>query len=624
MSVAPGRDGRVLLRCFAGCEFDAIVAALGLEKAEFAPPREKSRSRRAEIVTTYPYRDEAGALLFEVLRYSPKSFRQRRPDGRGGWVWNLDGVRRVPYRLPELVDAVRDGRTIFLVEGEKDADALVKLGEAATTFPGGAGKWRPEYAAYFAGAAEVVVVADADEPGRKHARTVFDGLRAVVEHVVLAEPAAGKDASDHLLAGKALDDLEVDDEARRPPDEAGAELLDDVAAFIRRYVAFPSDAAADAVALWVAHTWTFDRFDSTPRLAILSPVKGSGKTRLIEVLGLLVRDPLHTVNATAPVIFRLVDERAPTLLFDETDAIFGPTAASAHEELRALLNAGHRRGAYALRIVGEGASMVPKEFQAFAPAALAGLGSLPDTILHRSVVLHMRRRAPDEIVEPFRFARARAAADPLRDRLAAWAARHGDALEGLDPVLPDGVVDRPADVWAPLVAIADLAGGAWPDRARAACVELVADASEADASLGVRLLADIRTVMDGQDRVRSADLAAALAALEDAPWGDLRGKPLDARGLAWRLAPFGIRPHLMRFSDGPSRGYDASDFLDAWARYLPRNGCGNGAIRYTPSLADANVPSDLGCNDVTLVTAPGGQGGHGARALFEPLEEAAP
>ena len=183
----------------------------------------------------------------------------------------------------------------------------------------------------------------------------------------------------------------------------GAAALDDARAFIARFCALPVEHAYTAVTLWAAHAWALDAFDSTPRLAFLSPEPGSGKTRALEILTLLVPWPMHAVNATPAALFRSVADPASrrTILFDEIDTIFGPKAKE-HEELRGLLNAGHRRSGVAYRCVGEGTRQEVVAFPAYAGVALAGLGQLPDTILTRAVVIRMRRRAPHEHIEPFR------------------------------------------------------------------------------------------------------------------------------------------------------------------------------------------------------------------------------
>jgi hypothetical protein len=155
--------------------------------------------------------DENGVLLFEVVRYDPKGFRQRRPDGHGGWIWKLGDTRRVLYQLPQVRHAVTTGDVIYIPEGERDVHALEKVGVVATCNPGGAGKWRPEYTAALAGAYRVVIVRDRDAPGRAHTQQVRDSLVGHVGEVIVVEPVVGKDAADHLGAGRTVEEFEIID-----------------------------------------------------------------------------------------------------------------------------------------------------------------------------------------------------------------------------------------------------------------------------------------------------------------------------------------------------------------------------------------------------------------------------
>jgi hypothetical protein len=267
----------------------------------------------------------------------------------------------------------------------------------------------------------------------------------------------------------------------------------------------------------------------------------------------------------------------PTVLFDEVDAVYGPKAGG-NEELRGWLNAGHRHSGTIPRCVGESGNITVTQFPAFCAVALAGLGSLPDTILTRSVIIRMRRRAPNEKVEPFRERLHTAEGNALRDKLEAWADGVREQVANAWPEMPAGVVDRPSDVWEPLIAVADAAGGDWPERARAACVELVTAAKRSDkGSVGIRLLIDLRDhVFDGADRMPTVSILAALTAMDDAPWGDMNGKPLSARALARWLGDYVtatndpiVARNMKTAAGGVLKGYYAEDLHDAWARYCP-------------------------------------------------------
>lgn len=349
-----------------------------------------------------------------------------------------------------------------------------------------------------------------------------------------------------------------------------ADTLDAVHQFLGAFVAYPSAEARDAHVLWIAHTHCMDAWESTPRLAFLSPEPGSGKTRALELTELLVPRPVEAVNVTPAYLFRKVaaEEGRPTILFDEIDTVFGPKAKD-NEEIRGLLNAGHRRGAVAGRCVVKGKIIETEEIPAYCALALAGLGGLPDTILTRSIVIRMRRRGPAEKVEPYRRRVHGSAGDQLRDQLRQWAPRAEPILTASWPAMPAGIFDRDADVWEPLLAVADMAGGDWPDRARVAAVALVADTKRNTPSLGVRLLADLRTVFGFEDQLPTERILDALHKLDESPWGDLRGKPLDARGLAQRLRPYEVKPTTIRTALSTPKGYRRTDLVDAWNRYLP-------------------------------------------------------
>lgn len=208
LSVGVADDGTVLLRCHAGCAIEAVVEALGLTMRDLFPqPDRGSRSQR-RIAAAYDYRDAAGKLSYQVVRYEPKGFAARRPDGQGGWIWNLQGVERVLYRLPELLAADPD-EPVLVPEGEKDVDRLRAVGFIATTNPGGAGKWRPEYGEPLRGR-RVLPLPDNDKPGREHARDVQTQVHGVAAGAWIVElpglPPKG-DVSDWFDAGGTADEL---------------------------------------------------------------------------------------------------------------------------------------------------------------------------------------------------------------------------------------------------------------------------------------------------------------------------------------------------------------------------------------------------------------------------------
>ena len=343
--------------------------------------------------------------------------------------------------------------------------------------------------------------------------------------------------------------------------------LDRVERCIRRYVVLARDEAYVAVTLWVAHTHAMDVADATPYLAIVSSEKQSGKTRLLEVLHPLVRacdGPI--ITPTASTIYRSLDA-APgaTLLLDELDAIF-KDRGDRYEEKRGVINAGHRRGATVPRNVpGPKNTWTVKRFPVFGPKALAGIGKLPDTIADRSIPIRMVRKKASEPVEKFRL---RSSGDEARATAAALRASLGVTPIATTAELPLGLTDRQEDGWEPLIAIAVAAGDDWPARARTAAVLLHASRA-GDESLGLRLLADIRDVLDGRaaDRISTVALIEALRADEEGPWASERF-PLTPHRLATLLAPYEISSKQMRIGERNVKGFAHAMFRDSWERFL--------------------------------------------------------
>jgi len=222
LTISDGDGGRILLHCHAGCPTDSICAAVGLKMADLFPARDSRNGNGSRLVAAYDYLDESGNVLFQVCRFDPKDFRQRRPDvtALDGWTWKTTGVRRVLYRLPELLAAVAGGRPIFVAEGEKDVDSLINAGFAATCNPGGAGKWLDGYTEALRGA-DAIIVADKDRAGREHAQLVAAKLHGVAKSVrVMEVPDINgrpvKDAADFFAAGG--QPAELDELAQAAPE----------------------------------------------------------------------------------------------------------------------------------------------------------------------------------------------------------------------------------------------------------------------------------------------------------------------------------------------------------------------------------------------------------------------
>jgi Protein of unknown function (DUF3631)/VirE N-terminal domain len=373
-----------------------------------------------------------------------------------------------------------------------------------------------------------------------------------------------------------------------PETVAGAAVLDEVAKTVSSYLALP-DGAAEAIALWIMHAHAYEAFIHSPRLNFRSPVKGCGKTLALDVLSVLTPRSLRTESITPAVLFRLVEGQKPTLLLDETD-----TYLKEADELRGLLNAGHKRGAVALRCEGE--SNTVRAFKAFAPAALAGIRELPGTLHDRSIVVELVRAKRGEIRKRFDSRRTDKETE-LRRKCARWVIDNIQGLKDCDPKLPETAFNRLADNWRPLFAIAQVIGADWPKRASEAFAKLTS-AFDLDAQgVSTTLLADIAAVFnkEGTDKLPSAKLADALAAIEGRPWAEWgrQRKPISPNQLANQLHPFGISPQVIRIGNETPRGYLIEQFLEQFERYLPKH-----------PLSDRNSATMLGETPVSEAQHP--------------------
>ena len=367
----------------------------------------------------------------------------------------------------------------------------------------------------------------------------------------------------------------------------GADLLGLLHGKLARYVVLPSPEAADAIVLWIAATHAVPAWNCAPRLDITSPVKRCGKSRLLDIIEATCYGPLITVNISAAALVRSIGDDPPTLLLDEADTVFGPKAADNHEDLRGILNAGHARNRPYIR--WDVTTRATENCPTFSMAALAGIGALPDTITDRAVVIAMRRRAPGEVVSRYRDRRD---GDPLRElgeRLGTWVRAHLEELRDAEPDMP--VEDRAADTWEPLIAIADLAGGDWPSRARRAAVALTAE-DDTDTSLAARLLTDLRDVFGDADAMHGDAILTALHKIAEAPWEDYFGHPLNARDLARLLKPYGVRSLGVKIGGVTKKGYRREHLHDPWTRYLPP-GPGGSVTSATSVTAQVSEPGEV-------------------------------
>ena len=388
------------------------------------------------------------------------------------------------------------------------------------------------------------------------------GIRAPARMVDAALPKSAPTKAEDDSQGQRLT---LEDPEPWPEAVDGRSLLAELVHILSRHLAIPGGGAT-AIALWILHAHTHESAAVSPLLAVTSPVKRCGKSTLLTLLGALVPRPLPASNITPAALFRSVERWRPTLLVDEADAFL-----TEKEELRGVLNSGHHRpGAFVVRTVGD--DHEAKTFSTWAAKAVALIGKLPATLMDRSIEIAMRRRGPGEEVERVRLDRL-GELEPLRRRAWTWARAHLAELRTPDPGIPSGLHDRAADNWRHMLAIADLVGEPWPERARRAAL-ILSGASEEEEAATI-LLEDIRGIFqqEGRERLTSFEVVQALIRREDRPWPEWRrGQPLSVRGLARLLKPYGIHPKPMDWAGvhpKGTRGYRIENFAEAWERYLP-------------------------------------------------------
>jgi hypothetical protein len=337
----------------------------------------------------------------------------------------------------------------------------------------------------------------------------------------------------------------------------GQALLTDLAALFKRFVVLPP-FAEDALALWTLHTYAFNLRDVTAYLGIESPEKRCGKTTLLGLLSRLVHRPVVAANISPPAFFRVIEEIQPTLIIDEAD-----TFVRGNDKLRGILNAGYSRAtAFVVRVGPQRASeeMAPlRTFSCWCPKAMAAIGRLPETLADRCILIAMQRKTTAEQCDRLRHLDSTA----FRRKAARFILDHHDAIAQAKPELPPGINDRAADIWEPLFALADLAGGEWPQKARHAALQLTDRAQETSPIAGLFLAISAVFAKKQTDQLYSSTLVDGLNALPHHLWRSItKGQDLSERLLAQLLRPYSIAPGVLKINDHRGRGYKHDDFLE--------------------------------------------------------------
>ena len=391
------------------------------------------------------------------------------------------------------------------------------------------------------------------------------GVSAPGKWVKSAFPSRRSDSKDDKQQGQCIIPKDPDP---WPDPVDGRRLLDEIVEILNRFLVLP-EGAAETMALWVLFTYVHDAGQISPYLAFQSPEKRCGKTLTLDIMDMLVLRPLNSSNATPAAIFRTIEAYRPTLLLDEVETFI----KDRNSDLTGILNAGHRKSKAAiLRTVGD--NHEPRSFSVWAAKAFALIGKLPATLQDRSLVIRMKRRARDELVERFRHDRMEPQCVVLKRKAFRWAKDHFDSLrEADDPNLPEGLNDREADNWRPLFAIAAKVGGEWPSRARRTAIVVSAAANEVDDSVGIQILEDIKSLFAklDRDKLSSEEIVSELATMEDRPWGEWKsGKPITKHQLAKLLKRFEIASKTIKLGSTKTlKGYALDQFSDAFSRYIP-------------------------------------------------------
>ncbi len=341
----------------------------------------------------------------------------------------------------------------------------------------------------------------------------------------------------------------------------GAMLLNSISEELSKYIILP-EGAAEAIAAWTVLTYCQDAFRILPLLGIISPVKRCGKTLLLETLQGIVNKGLTASNISPPAVFRTVDKYHPTLLIDEAD-----TFLKDNNELRGVFNSGHTRTtAFVIRVEGE--NHEPVKFSTWGPKAISMIGTLPDTLKDRSIIIKLRRKTLNENTAKLDIDFEAECFD-IRRKCQRWANDNLDELSITRPDIPQTNSDRMTDNWMPLFAIAEVAGDSWPELIRKSMLGMF---DSTDDSTGPKLLQDIQDIFDSHlgERIFSDDLVEALKDKKESPWCDWnRGKGLTQNGLARQLKPFSIKSKTMRIGENLKKGYELDSFNDAFKRYIP-------------------------------------------------------
>lgn len=369
------------------------------------------------------------------------------------------------------------------------------------------------------------------------------------------------------LKSKTSDSLIVDTKPYAEPITDIAIVADHIYQILDDHIAC-TEAVKVAATLWIVMTWLIPASQILPIAWINAPEKRCGKSTLLTLMSRLSKKSLSTSNITKSALFRSIESYKPTLFIDEID-----TFINDNEGIRGVLNAGHSRdNPYIIRCVGD--DNEPVLFNVFGAKAISGIGRIPDTLIDRSISLTLRRKMKNESKKRVRDLPADIT-NTIQSKLARWSGDNMLAVKEADPVLPISINDRAQDNWQILFKIAMLLGEEWLEKAHKSCMEISGSDSD-EPSSNEQLLSDIRTVfsLTKTNRLLSRDLLTELRRDPEMSWSTYNeGKTITLRQIAKKLSAFHISSKDLRALDingneVRGKGYDITDFQDAFSRYL--------------------------------------------------------
>ena len=362
----------------------------------------------------------------------------------------------------------------------------------------------------------------------------------------------------------------------------GKLLLDEIAGVYRGWAVLPRFAPV-ASTLFTVHTYAYHLREVTAYLGIESPVKRCGKSTLLSVLSMLVNRSVISSNISPSAFFRVIEDARPTLLIDEAD-----TLLKGNDELRGILNSGYTKAtAFVVRVANQpgqngeqpssGSLKQVKAdsagtaglvvYSCWCPKVMAAIGHLPETLADRCIIIRMHRKTAQEQCE--RLRNLKPIAENLKRQCARFVLDHAETIATARPAIPPELNDRAADVWEPLLAIADIAGDYWPREARLAAAALAEDSMESNPIGSLFLDIFLLFTQEKTDRVFTRELIPWLNGFQSHAWAERnKGRPINEQWLAQQLRPYRIRPRVVRIGETVARGYLLSDFMGSFKRYI--------------------------------------------------------